>query len=399
MIKEKLKVQHVFRQMAFAAGCGLIAASSYAEGTTSTADGATSDTPACCGVGQSRLTAMLGAAAGKSTETLAASVGTSATADKPSGPAPEGMAWIPGGTYKRGTDDSGDGSFPGERPAHDVTVKGFWMDKTEVTNEQFAKFVAATGYKTTAETTPTLEEIMSQVPPGTPPPPAEALVPGALVFTPPSHPVELNDETQWWTWTHGADWLHPQGPTSNINGLEKHPVVMVSWFDAQAYAKWAGKRLPTESEWERAARGGLNSNTFVWGNEFTPAGKIMANTWQGTFPNDNKVDDGYARSAPVGSFAPNGFGLFDVAGNVWEWCSDWYQLDLYRNLDTSKPQDNPKGPAKSSNPNHPYQQERSIRGGSFLCHASYCSSYRPSARLGNTPDTGMSHLGFRCVKD
>lgn len=382
--------------------CGMLALVTTAAGLGLADDAATSGTAACCGVGQSRITAMLGAvnpagAAAGDAGTSASAGATTASAEAKA--APPGMMWVPGGTYTRGTNDSGSGSFPAERPAHPVSVHGFWMDKTEVTNEDFAKFVSATGYLTTAETTPTLEEIMKQVAPGTPPPPVEALVPGALVFTPPGHAVELNDEGQWWTWVPGANWRQPDGPGSHIKGKDKHPVVMVSWFDAQAYAKWAGKRLPTEAEWERAARGGLENNTFIWGNEFEPEGRIMANTWQGTFPHDNTLEDTFAGSSPVASFAPNGYGLYDMGGNVWEWCSDWYQLDLYRTIDTAKPQDNPQGPAKSSNPNHPYQQERAIRGGSFLCHASYCSSYRPSARLGNTPDTGMSHLGFRCVKD
>jgi formylglycine-generating enzyme required for sulfatase activity len=328
--------------------------------------------------------------------TASATPATTATQGADTATTPPGMVYIPGGEFTMGTDDTS--MWPAERPAHRVKVNPFWMDKTEVTNEEFAKFIAATGYLTTAETTPTMEEIMAQVPPGTPPPPAEALVPGALVFTPPDHPVELNDESQWWKWITGASWRHPEGPGSNISGKDKHPVVMVSWFDAQAYAKWAGKRLPTEAEWEFAARGGLDKKEFIWGDEFQPGGKYMANVWQGTFPNDNKVEDGFPRTAPVASFPPNGYGLYDMGGNVWEWCSDWFKIDLYSTLDKSKVQDNPQGPEKSYNPNHPFAKERAIRGGSFLCHYSYCSSYRPSARLGNTPDTGMSHVGFRLVK-
>lgn len=309
---------------------------------------------------------------------------------------PPGMVLIPGGEFLMGTDDTE--QRPTERPAHPVRVSPFWMDKTECTNADFAKFVAATGYVTTAETTPTLAEIMEQVPPGTPPPPPEALVPGALVFSPPTRPVPLNNVGQWWQWVAGANWRHPEGPDSTIAGRENHPVVMVSWFDAQAYAKWAGKRLPTEAEWEFAARGGLRQNTFGWGNEFQPEGRLMANIWQGQFPHKNTADDGFPATAPVASFPPNAFGLYDMAGNVWEWCSDWFQADLYTARSRTVPTENPQGPAKSVSASNRFAQERSIRGGSFLCHNSYCSSYRPSARQGNTPDTGMSHLGFRLVK-
>ncbi len=358
----------------------------------------------CCGVGTSRVMALLGAASATkadaaSTSTAAAanaSKATTATTPIDKGTTPSGMVWIPGGQFTMGTDDAS--MWPAERPAHPAKVNGFWMDSTEVTNGEFAKFVEATGYVSTAETTPSLEEIMAQVPPGTPPPPPEVLVPGALVFTPTDQPVELNNESQWWKWVLGADWRHPEGPDSNIVGRDKHPVIMVSWLDAQAYAKWAGKRLPTEAEWERAARGGLENNTFVWGNELEPQGKIMANIWQGNFPNSNTGEDSFQRTAPVASFPPNGYGLYDMGGNVWEWCSNWFQTDLYSTLDKNTVQDNPTGPEKSKNPNHPFANERVIRGGSFLCHPSYCSSYRPSARLGNTPDTGMSHLGFRLVK-
>ncbi len=375
--------------------------SSAAAQTTATASGAAP--PACCGAGTSRLTAMLNTAKQHSDGTHSdtpTSTGAAMTTDTASGDAstsPPGMVHIPGGQFVMGTDDAS--MWPAERPAHPVKVKAFWMDATEVTNADFARFVEETGYVTTAETTPSLEEIMKQVPPGTPPPPADVLVPGALVFTPPSHPVELNDESQWWLWVPGASWRHPEGPGSSTAGKENHPVVMVSWYDAQAYAKWAGKRLPTEAEWEFAARGGLSGKPYIWGEELEPQGRIMANIWQGEFPHNNTVNDSYSRTAPVKSFPPNEFGLYDMGGNVWEWCSDWFQVELYRTLDKNTVQDNPQGPEKADNPNHPFQQERVIRGGSFLCHPSYCSSYRPSARLGNTPDTGMSHIGFRLVKD
>lgn len=311
---------------------------------------------------------------------------------------PPGMVYIPGGVFLMGTNDPS--HWPAERPTHPVRVNAFFMDAYEVTNADFANFIEATGYVTTAETTPTLEEIMGQVPPGTPPPPPETLVPGALVFNPPERTIESESaDGQWWKWTPGASWRHPEGPDSNIAGRETHPVVMVSWFDAQAYAKWAGKRLPTEAEWECAARGGLSQKEFVWGNEFQPGGKLMANVWQGEFPHNNLAEDGFARTAPVGSFDPNGYGLYDMGGNVWEWCNDWYQADIYSARSSERVTDNPKGPAKPYNPNTPALHERIIRGGSFLCHYSYCSSYRPSARQGNAPDTGMSHTGFRLAKD
>lgn len=346
---------------------------------------------ACCGSGLSRATAL---AAAPSTTSFNASTTATAAADPATSPA--GMVLIPGGEFLMGTNDPE--QWPAERPAHPVRVKPFWMDKTECTNADFARFVAETGYITTAETTPTLAEIMAQVPPGTPPPPPEALVPGALVFSPPDHPVSLNNAGQWWQWVAGASWRHPEGPGTNLAGRENHPVVMVSWFDAEAYAKWAGKRLPTEAEWEFAARGGLTQHTFIWGNEFQPGGRIMANVWQGQFPHHNTAEDGFPATAPVGLFPPNGFGLYDMGGNVWEWCSDWFQADLYATRSQAEPTENPQGPLRSSSATNRFAQERSIRGGSFLCHESYCSSYRPSARQGNTPDTGMSHLGFRLVK-
>ena len=227
-----------------------------------------------------------------------------------------------------GTDS--DLGWPDEKPAHRVRVDGFWMDEHEVTNAQFRAFVEATGYVTTAEKAPRLEEVMAQLPPGSPPPPKENLVPGSLVFTPPAGRVNLDDVSQWWAWTPGANWQHPEGPGSSIEGKDDHPVVHVSWDDAVAYARWASKRLPTEAEWEFAARGGLDGQPYVWGNERPSDTQIHANIWQGEFPRQNTVKDGFARTAPVQSFLPNGYGLYDMAGNVWEWCADWYQRDLYR---------------------------------------------------------------------
>jgi formylglycine-generating enzyme required for sulfatase activity len=311
------------------------------------------------------------------------------------GPRPPGMVWIPGGEFTMGTDS--DLGWPEERPAHRARVDGFWMDEHEVTNAEFRAFVAATHFVTTAEKAPTLEEIMSQVPPGTPPPKKEDLVPGALVFTPTRGRVRLDDFTQWWVWTPGADWRHPEGPKSNIDGRDNHPVVQVSWDDAVTYARWAGKRLPTEAEWEFAARGGLEKADYVWGREAPSDARIFANIWQGHFPYENGKTDGFERTAPVMSFPANGYGLYDMAGNVWEWCSDWYRHDLYRERAGRGVVVNPAGPAKSADPLLRYTPLRVQRGGSFLCTDEYCSRYRPSARHGGSPDTGMSHVGFRCV--
>jgi sulfatase modifying factor 1 len=312
--------------------------------------------------------------------------------------APPGMVWIPGGQFLMGTDSPS--AWPDERPAHRVSVQGFWMDETEVTNAQFAEFVAATGYVTVAERAPTVAEIMRQVPPGTPPPDEAALVPGSLVFTPPSGPVDLRDYSQWWRWTPAADWRHPEGPNSDLENRENHPVVHVAWDDAAAYAAWAEKRLPTEAEWEFAARGGLEAKPYVWGDEPPTDELPRANIWQGSFPYLNIQADGFAGTAPVGSFPPNGYGLFDMAGNVWEWCADWYDRGAYleRAREGPQPVVDPQGPPRSDDPQRPFGELRAQRGGSFLCNDSYCSRYRPSARHGGSPDTGMSHVGFRCVR-
>jgi formylglycine-generating enzyme len=309
-----------------------------------------------------------------------------------------GMVWVPGGEFTMGTDS--DLGWPDEKPAHRVRVNGFWMDETDVTNAQFRQFVEATGYVTTAEKPVDAEEILRQSPPGTPPPPKENLVPGSLVFVPTSGPVVLtglNAHRQWWKWTPGANWRHPEGPGSSIEGKDDHPVVHVSWFDAVAYAKWAGKRLPTEAEWEFAARGGLEGKTYVWGDEPFSNDKPQCNVWQGEFPYKNTAADGYERTSPVKTFPPNGYGLYDMSGNVWQWCSDWYQRDVYRERTGKGMIVNPKGPDKSFDPRQPYTPLRAQKGGSFLCNDAYCTRYRPSARHGCSPDTGMSHVGFRCV--
>lgn len=308
------------------------------------------------------------------------------------------MAWIPGGTFTMGSEAKG--ARANEGPEHSVKIDGYWLDTTPVTNSQFRAFVTATGYKTVAERPVDWEEIKKQVPPGTPKPPDEMLQPGSLVFVPTSGPVDFDDMAAWWRWTNGATWQHPEGPSSNLDGRDDHPVVQVAWEDAQAYAKWAGKRLPTEAEWEFASRGGLEKKRFSWGDEFKPDGKFMANTWTGTFPFKNTKEDGFERTSPVKTFAPNGYGLYDMAGNVWNWVSDIYRADIHAISAKEVCCENPQGPARGWSPEREVQQapEHVIKGGSFLCHVDYCESYRPAARRGSPPDTGTSHVGFRCAK-
>ena len=315
---------------------------------------------------------------------------------------PPDMVWVPSGEFEMGWDGS-EGRYD-ERPAHRVRVDGFWMDATEVTNAQFREFAEATGYITTAERKPDWEQLKKQVPPGTPKPPDDVLVAGSLVFSPPDHPVTLRDFSQWWTWTPGASWRHPDGPRSSIEDKERYPVVHVSWEDAVAYAEWAGKRLPTEAEWERAARFGRDGARFIWGDELAPDGRHMANIWQGDFPHRNTIDDGFTGTAPVKSFPPSSLGLYDLAGNVWEWTLDQFRPDTYQQRITTIPEggccSNPTGPDTTADPRNPYASDSRVqKGGSFLCHASYCESYRPTAKMAAPPDTGMSHLGFRCVSD
>ena len=318
--------------------------------------------------------------------------------DRPLTSTPEGMVWIPGGVYTMGADDPNP-LFKDAHPAHKVRVDGFWMDETEVTNEQFAKFVAETGYVTVAEQAPTKEQIMKNLPEGADEPDPESLVPGSLVFTPPGGPVPWDYEGRWWRWVPGACWKHPEGPGSDITDRMNHPVVHVCWKDADAYAKWAGKRLPTEAEWERAARGGLEGKPYVWGDEAPDAGgSWRCNIWQGEFPATNTRADGHVRTAPVRSYSANGYGLYDMAGNVWEWCSDWYTPGYY----LQSPADNPKGPEGSYDPGRPAEMhipKRVQRGGSFLCSDGFCARYKPYGRGKGDIDTGTSHIGFRCVKD
>ena len=315
---------------------------------------------------------------------------------RPPQPTPDGMTWIPAGTFTMGTDDPE--SYPAERPAHRVQLDGFWIDTTEVTNAQFKAFTDATGYITMAERKPEWEQLKQQLPPGTPPPPRSSLVAGSLVFVQPEQAVSTEDPAAWWRWTPGADWKHPEGPRSDLDGRWNHPVVHIAWDDANAYAKWAGKRLPTEAEWEFAARGGLEGRRYAWGDELMPGGKRMANIWQGRFPEKNTGEDGFDHTAPVRSFPANGYGLHDMTGNVWEWCSDWFDASAYASLAPDGVCRNPPGPVRSANPESPHASQRVTKGGSFLCAENYCRNYRPSARRGTDWDTSMSHLGFRCAK-
>jgi formylglycine-generating enzyme len=299
------------------------------------------------------------------------------------------MVWIPGGEFSMGSNEP---MFVDARPIHRVSVDGFWIDKTEVTNTQFDQFVKATHYVTIAERKPDAKDF-----PGAPP---ENLVAGAVVFTPPSKAVPLNDHYVWWRYQKGASWRHPEGPGSDITKRMNHPVVEVAWQDGVAYARWAGKRLPTEAEFEYAARGGLDGKKYPWGDDFRPNGKFMANSFQGHFPDKNTGEDGYLATAPVGSFPANGFGLYDTAGNVWEWVSDWYRPDYFRTLAaTGGMARNPKGPADSVDPSEPGVKKKVMKGGSFLCTDQYCSRYMPGGRGKGEPDSGTNHVGFRCVRD
>lgn len=304
------------------------------------------------------------------------------------------MVLIPGGRFSMGGDD--DQAWRDEYPKHIVVVDSFWMDVHEVTNAQFSAFVEATGYLTTAEKAVDWEEIKKELPPGTPKPDASQLAPASLVFVPADKPVSLLDVSQWWQWRQGANWRQPEGPGSSIVGKDNHPVVHVSWFDAVAYCDWVGKRLPTEAEWEYASRGGLTDAVYAWGNEDLRSGKPKANTWEGAFPYRNDKSDGFYFTAPVQSYQANNYGLYDIAGNVWEWCADLYHEDYYKTL-AGKTTHNPQGPKTSYDSNEPYALKRVSRGGSFLCHESYCSGYRNSMRMKTTPDTGSMHTGFRAV--
>lgn len=315
----------------------------------------------------------------------------------PTNPDPAGMVWIPGGEFSMGALDPPASTEAGmhgaadARPIHRVYVDGFWMDQTDVTNDQFAEFVRATGYVTVAERTPRPEDF-----PGAP---LENLVAGSVVFSSPDHPVPLNNHLRWWSYLAGANWRHPFGPQSNIKGKGEYPVVHVAYEDALAFATWAGKQLPTEAEWEFAARGGLAGMTYPWGDEFRPHSSWMANTHQGHFPDSDSGDDGYVGIAPVAHFPANGYGLYDMAGNVWQWTSDWYRPDYYARLAAmGGVARNPQGPDSPYDPVEPTAKKRVQRGGSFLCTDQYCSRYVVGTRGKGEVSTGTNHLGFRCVK-
>jgi formylglycine-generating enzyme len=308
----------------------------------------------------------------------------------------ENMVLIPGGVFNMGARDS-QFARADEYPLHKVMVDAFYMDIHSVTNAQFQKFVEETGYITTAEKDIDWDELKKQLPPGTPRPADSLLAASSLVFSPPSHRVGLHDVSVWWNWVRGTSWKHPHGPGSSIKGMENYPVVHVSWEDARAYAEWAGKRLPTEAEYEYAARGGHDDYIYPWGNQRINEGQPKANSWDGDFPSVNSRRDGFELLAPVMQYPPNHFGLYDIAGNVWEWCADLYHHDYYKTFHPETIAENPQGPETSYDPMEPDARKRVIRGGSFLCNDSYCSGFRAAARMKSTEDTGMSHLGFRCV--
>ena len=310
----------------------------------------------------------------------------------------EGMVWIEGGVFEMGASENDRMALPHEKPKHNVKVDGFYMDETEVTNKQFSEFVNATGYITTAERPVDWNIIKLQLPPGTPKPHDSILMPGSLLFKKTTESVSnLYDFSQWWKWSIGANWKEPEGKGSDIKNKENYPVVHVSYEDAMEYCKWSGKRLPTEAEWEYAARGGKKNKIYFWGNLSNSLYQYI-NSWEGEFPVENTVKDGFEKSAPVKSFPPNNYGLYEISGNVWEWTSDWYNINYYDYCKKNDITDNPIGAEKAYNPNNPYIEEKIMRGGSFLCNASYCASYRVSSRMATDPNTSLEHLGFRTVK-
>lgn len=310
---------------------------------------------------------------------------------------PKGMVWIPGGTFTQGAVQNDSLALPREKPSFQVQIDGFFMDITEVTNQQFATFVKETHYVTTAERPIRWEELKKQVPAGTPKPHDSLLQPGSLIFIKPQQPMSsCCDYSQWWLWKNGVNWKHPYGKGSNIEGKENYPVVHISYKDAEAYCQWAGKRLPTEAEWEYAAKGGNNNRIFTWNNKSDVSKN--ANTWNGVFPATNTQEDGFESVAPVKSYQPNAYGLYDMIGNVWEWTSDWYSEKYYKETALrNKTLINPTGAKEAYNSRNLLTQEKIIKGGSYLCHKSYCASYRISARMSNTVDSSTEHLGFRTV--
>ncbi|AUD03793.1 formylglycine-generating enzyme family protein [Spirosoma pollinicola] len=347
--------------------CGLISCHSTSKSKEELAQASADSAAACIAKGMpSRSAAIRNAAAG--VESVAGST--------------TGMVLIPGGTFLMGAD-----AFVDSRPVHSVNVKGFWMDEHEVTNAEFAKFVTATGYKTIAE-----RPLNPADYPGVA---AEQLVPGSAVFTPTAQKVSLENPLRWWQYVKGASWQHPKGPASDLKGHENEPVIHVSYDDALAYAKWAGKRLPTEAEWEFAAQGGKGNHTYYWGDELKPSGKWIANIYQGSFPDHNTTEDGFVGVAPVKSFPANAYGLYDMDGNVWEWCQDYYRPDYYTKLVNN----NPQGPSDSYDPDEPDAIKRVQRGGSFLCSDEYCIRYKAGSRGKGEVSSGSNNLGFRCVRD
>jgi formylglycine-generating enzyme len=361
-----------------------------------------SNTPTRAARGRARISVLASSAAAAAVLVLVA-CGTRSepvgSFSAPAGATPPGMAWIPGGEFSMGAaeptgmdhNDVGMHATTDSRPVHRVAVDAFWMDRTEVTNAEFARFVAATGHVTLAEKAPTAEEFPTAAP--------EMLVAGSVMFAPPPAPVPLDNPLQWWSWVPQANWRAPAGPGSSLEGRDSHPVVHVAFADAVAFCNWSGKRLPTEAEWEFAARGGLDGKVYPWGDEFRPGGRWMANSHQGQFPHRDSGEDGYAQVAPVAQFPANGYGLHDVAGNVWEWVSDWYRPDYYARLAAAGGvARNPAGPEDAWDPDEPGQAKRVHRGGSFLCTDQYCSRYMVGTRGKGEVNTGTNHLGFRCAK-
>ena len=311
---------------------------------------------------------------------------------------PKGMVWVPGAEFKQGAVTQDKMAMDHEKPAIEVVVDGFFIDATEVTNKEFAIFVEETGYVTVAERGIEWEELKKQVPEGTPKPHDSILQPGSLTFKKSKSPVaNLYDFSQWWNWTIGANWRHPNGPKSSIKGQENYPVVQVAYEDALAYCEWAGRRLPTEAEWELASRAGSYGTIYNWGNDVDIL-STKANTWEGDFPVNNSKADGFELRAPVKSYPPNNYGIYDMAGNVWEWTSDWYNGNYYKEIKNSNTTlINPSGASTPFTSNNPLAREKVIKGGSFLCSASYCASYRVSARMGSSMDSALEHTGFRTV--
>ena len=310
---------------------------------------------------------------------------------------PEGMVWVPGVRFMQGAKEGDKLASPAERPAHPVAVDGFFIDVTEVTNSQFAEFIKETGYVTVAERPIKWEELKKELPSGTPKPADSVLQPGSLIFNRKVENVKnLNDYVQWWDWKPGANWKHPEGPESSIINKGNYPVVHICYEDANSYCEWAHRRLPTEAEWEAAANGKLKDNIYTWGNDES---KLIyaANTWQGIFPEKNVPEDGFKYAAPVKSFDPNSLGIYDMAGNVWELTQDWFNISYYKNSLVEGEILNPKGAKKSYNHTNYFEKEKVIKGGSFLCNSSFCASYRISARMGQSLDSGSDHAGFRTV--